>query len=52
MLQLDGRRVRVILALKDRDVMLESDEQARVWPEWVQGGPQGPIEYDGEPEFP
>lgn len=49
---LDGRRVRVILAPEDRDVVLGADEQARVWSEWAQRGPQGPIEDDGEPEFP
>ncbi|MEO8185698.1 MAG: hypothetical protein ABI895_43390 [Deltaproteobacteria bacterium] len=50
--RLDGRRVRVILAPEDRDVLLGVDEQARLWTEWVQRGPQGPIEDEGEPEFP
>jgi hypothetical protein len=49
---LDGRRVRVIIALEDQDLALTSDEQAHLWDEWVQGGVQGPIVDDVEPEFP
>jgi len=49
---LDGRRVRVILAPEERDIVLAQDEQTRLWSEWVQHGPQGPIEDDGDPEFP
>lgn len=49
---LDGQRVRVLIALDDQDLTLASEEQARLWDEWVQTGPQGPLEDDGEPEFP
>ncbi|MEY4544385.1 MAG: hypothetical protein RL685_580 [Pseudomonadota bacterium] len=49
---LDGRRVRVILAAEDLDLVLGAEEQARLWDEWAQRGPQGPLEDDDEPEFP
>jgi hypothetical protein len=48
----EGRRVRVIIAPEDRDPGMASDEQTRLWDEWVRQGPQGPIEDEGEPEFP
>jgi hypothetical protein len=49
---LDGRRVRVFIAPEDREIALAADEQARLWDDWAREGPQGPIEDDGEPEFP
>jgi hypothetical protein len=49
---LEGRRVRVIIALEERDAALVPAEQSRLWDEWAQRGQQGPIEDDGEPEFP
>jgi hypothetical protein len=49
---LDGQRVRVIIAPADEEATPTTDEQARLWAEWVRQGPQGPIEDDEEPEFP
>lgn len=49
---LDGRRVRVVIAPEDDDRELSSDDQSRIWREWVERGPQGPIEDDGEQDFP
>ncbi len=48
---LEGRRVRVIIALEERDAALAPAEQSRLRDEWAQRGQQGPIEDDGEPEF-
>jgi hypothetical protein len=49
---LDGQRVRVMIALDEQDVVLAADEQRRLWEEWAQRGPQGPLEDEDEPEFP
>ncbi len=50
---LEGRRVRVVLEpLNESDSELSADEQARIWKAWVDHGPQGPIDDEGEPEFP
>jgi hypothetical protein len=49
---LEGRRVRVIIAPEDIELSLPTDEQAGPWDEWVRQGPQGPIEDEGEQEFP
>jgi len=49
---LEGQRVRIVIALMDEEVELAPGEQAKAWKEWITGGPQGPIEADGEPEFP
>jgi hypothetical protein len=49
---LEGRRVLVIIAPEERELALAADEQTRIWDEWVRRGPEGPIEDDGEPEFP
>jgi len=49
---LDGKRVRVLLALADDDATLAAEQQAEVWNRWVAHGPQGPIEDDQDPEFP
>jgi hypothetical protein len=49
---LEGQRVRVLIALDDQDLTLVAEEQARLWDEWAQRNPQGPLEDDGEPEFP
>jgi hypothetical protein len=49
---LDGQRVRVIIVPADDDTELTAREQAPLWEEWVRMGPQGPIEDEGEPEFP
>jgi hypothetical protein len=48
--ELEGKRVRVLLEpAEDSDV---GSDRATVWHEWVERGPQGPIEDDGNPEFP
>ena len=49
---LEGQRVRIVIALMDEEVELAPGEQSKAWKEWITGGPQGPIEDDGEPEFP
>ncbi len=33
-------------------IELSSKEQEKLWQEWVDHGPQGPIEDEGDPEFP
>jgi hypothetical protein len=48
----EGKRVRVVLELVDDDVRLAPAEQGLAWNAWVTHGPDGPIEDDGEPEFP
>ena len=48
----EGKRVRVVLELIDDDVRLAPAEQGLAWNAWVAHGPDGPIEEDGEPEFP
>jgi hypothetical protein len=37
---------------EDLDLVLPAEVQDRLWREWVNSGPQGPIEDEGEPEFP
>jgi hypothetical protein len=49
---LEGQRVRVVIALADEEVKIAPAEQAKAWGQWIANGPQGPIEDDGEPEFP
>ena len=49
---LEGQRVKVIIVPFEEDRELSAEAHARAWDEWVQSGPQGPIEDDGEPEFP
>ncbi|HKO48948.1 MAG TPA: hypothetical protein VJV79_14550 [Polyangiaceae bacterium] len=49
---LEGQRVRIVIALMDEEVELAPGEQAKAWNDWVTTGPSGPIEDDGEPEFP
>lgn len=49
--ELEGKRVRVLVEPAD-DSNLGSN-QAAAWHEWVDRGPQGPIDDDeGAPEFP
>jgi hypothetical protein len=49
----EGKRVRVVLELvDDDDVRLAAAEQGLAWNAWVTHGLDGPIEDDGEPEFP
>ena len=49
----EGRRVLVrIEPAEDSEEVLTPDAQARLWQSWVERGPQGPIEDDGDPEIP
>jgi hypothetical protein len=41
---LEGQRVRVIIVPADEEAELTADERVRMWDEWVQHGPQGPIQ--------
>ena len=45
---LEGRRVRVRLELLEGEHTLSAAEQAQLWREWVESGPQGPIEADDD----
>ncbi len=47
--QLEGKRV---LVLVEPDESASAREQQQAWDEWIRRGPEGPIEDDGEPEFP
>jgi hypothetical protein len=51
---LEGKRVflRIEESAEDLDVILPADVQARLWRDWAETGRQGPIEDEGEPEFP
>ncbi len=50
---LEGRRVRVsVEPLSDETRRRSDSEKAELWRIWVDRGPQGPIEDEGEPEFP
>lgn len=50
---LEGRRVRVVIEpLEETEIGLSPEVQAGLWQAWMERGPQGPIEDDGEPEFP
>jgi hypothetical protein len=49
----EGKRVFVRLeTAEDLDTTLPAEVQARLWRDWAASGPQGPIEDDGEPQFP
>ena len=48
--ELEGKRVRVLVEPADEAGL--GPDQAAVWREWVDRGPQGPIDDDGAPEFP
>lgn len=48
--ELEGRRVHVIVEpLPERAI--SSDENARLWSDWVAKGPQGPLE-EGDDAWP
>ncbi len=34
------------------DRALSAEQQRQLWQAWVDAGPKGPIEDEGEPEFP
>jgi hypothetical protein len=49
--ELDGQRVRLVVeGAGDEEVPLSVDSQRKLWREWVERGPQGPIDdEDGAP---
>jgi len=50
---LEGKRVRVrIEPAEDSEAVLAPEEQARLWQEWVDHGPQGPVELEDEIDLP
>ena len=49
---LEGRRVRLTIELVEDEVKLSDEQQRAAWAAWVERGPLGPIDDDGEPEFP
>lgn len=48
---LEGKRVRVVLEPVD-EPDLTGASNVEAWRQWLARGPQGPIEDEGEPEFP
>jgi hypothetical protein len=50
--EMEGKRVRVVLEALDDDVPLSLEEQREIWRQWVEHGPQGPIENDEDTELP
>lgn len=50
---LEGKRVRIsIEPAEDSEAVIQPEEQARLWQEWVEHGPHGPVELDEEPDLP
>jgi len=50
---LQGQRVSVVVtSVPDHELELSAKEQRDLWDEWEKRGPQGPIEDDGEADFP
>jgi len=49
---LEGKRVLVLIEPLEESEALDRATQARLWKVWAERGPQGPIEDDGEAEFP
>jgi hypothetical protein len=51
---LDGQRVRVLLEpVNEADAKLPAETQRDLWQEWMERGPQGPIEDDAnDADFP
>jgi hypothetical protein len=49
----EGQLVRVVVEpIEGDEVELDARTQAKLWQEWIDHGPQGPIEDDEEPSFP
>ena len=48
--ELEGKRVRVLV--EPAEASDAGADRDAIWHEWVERGPQGPIEDDGDPEFP
>jgi hypothetical protein len=43
--ELDGQRVRLVVeGAGDEEAPLSADSQRKLWREWVERGPQGPID--------
>ena len=40
---LEGKRVHVLIEPLDEDMTLWAEENAALWQEWAERGPQGPI---------
>jgi hypothetical protein len=49
---LEGKRVLVLIEPLEDGETLDNATQARLWNAWAESGPQGPIEDEGEIEFP
>lgn len=50
---LEGKRVLVLIEpLEESERGMSPQSQALLWQGWVENGPQGPIEDEGEAEFP
>ena len=43
---LEGQRVLVLVEPLEEQQVLTAEQQAALWQEWVERGPQGPIEDD------
>lgn len=43
----EGQRVRLVVEeASDKEMALSSEEQALLWQQWVESGPQGPIDEE------
>lgn len=40
---LEGKRVHVLVEPLEEEIELSTEEQAELWREWAERGPQGPI---------
>jgi hypothetical protein len=50
---LEGKRVQVLIEpLEESETELTPEAQTQLWRTWSETGPQGPIEDEGEAEFP
>ena len=49
---LDGKRVLVTIAAEESGPLLVAESARAMWDAWVKRGEQGPIDDEGEPEFP
>jgi hypothetical protein len=49
--ELEGKRVRVVLEPLE-EPRLSAAEQRELWDQWVELGPQGPIDDAGDTQFP
>ena len=50
---LEGSRVRLVLeTVAENGARLDAAATLDLWNDWLTSGPQGPIDDEGEPEFP